>query len=208
MKPRQLIVIQWMFEWMIPVMGFLYWKWDVSFILLFFSIDWLASSTVTYFKLKKRDGFTERKEFPSKRWWWFCFPFLIHVSSYVVFPFLLKSNDHHYSVSERIWSFLMEKEMGIPQIVLLVPLVGYMAYFQFKQEFLAQHRYRSESVKDLLKSNFRNAWFVFLGWVLLAVMAVSSIHLSDLVLAVSTIGFIAIVRFPYALFNSFKSVQK
>lgn len=204
MKPKQVVILQWVFEWAIPLIGLFYWKWDVTFILLFFSLDWLAASVMSFLKVKKRDEFTVKTEFLPQRWLWLFFPLLAHVLAYVLLPLLLQTNQPEYSFVTRFLDFLMEKEMGIPQSVLLIPLVAYMAYFQYKQEFLLPKRFRVVTVRSILSANFKNSIFVLAAIAGFALVTSFGVHLADVVLAYVVIGLIALARFPFYLIRQHK----
>lgn len=139
----------------IPILGFFFWDWNLYFILLFYFLDMLTKEVLLHLKSNKINQYRkqinydlylkekrERLKFGiiSSILLLFCV-FLVQLSM----PFI--QSDFH--AKEQIISFWSYKEMGIEQGYILVPLVVFMGYSQYKMEFLAPSIFTKLSIKNL-----------------------------------------------------------
>ena len=139
----------------IPILGFFLWDWNLYFILLFYFLDILTKEVLLHLKSNKicqykkqinYDVFLKEKRerlkfgIISSVLLLFCV-FLVQLAM----PFI--QSDFH--ATEQIISFWSYKEMGIEQGYVLVPLVIFMGYSQYKMEFLAPSIFTKLSIQNL-----------------------------------------------------------
>lgn len=125
------IYIQLVGDALIPLLGFFLWDWSLYFILLFFLLDLLASETVILFKVKKAQSKDDGNKRPFLLYSWLLFLFNLitfHVGIFLMHPDI--------NFLKEITDFIMYEEMGIPQGLILIPLVGFIAYQQYQMEYI------------------------------------------------------------------------
>lgn len=144
---RRMRIIQVVSEALLPVLGFLLWNWSLYFILLYYLLDLLADVIITHIKSRKIIAF--KKETPIK---WMQYGiiggllfistvFMIHVAVQSIFPSI--------QFDQEALAFWIYKDMGIEQGYVLLPLISFVSYQQYKTEFLRLRRYESISLTDL-----------------------------------------------------------
>ena len=146
MTPKRLFLVQTLFEAIIPVIGYFEWNWDLSFILLFYFLDWVLATAITAAKGIRRYRYSS--EAPEKR---------ILLRSLLLSSGLLASACTltalaivqlvpELSWTERIWKFLTYKDLGIEQGIILVPLMVLNGIMVYRQQFVTPARYRTQTM--------------------------------------------------------------
>lgn len=126
---------------LIPILGFFLWDWGLYFILLFYFIDVFAREFIMHLKSKK---IVETQNIKDKQSWIkFGALSLITVSGmialiHVAMLFIEPSIDF----LKQIHLFWTYEEFGMQQGYLLVPIVIFAAYSQFKMDFLIRRKDR------------------------------------------------------------------
>lgn len=146
MTPKKVLLFQTLIEGLIPVLGYFYWNWDASFILLFFLIDWCLFWSLSLLKAKKRILFSENnaeKQLAVKH---LGIGFLCILSTSLAVFYILPNIHPHFEWTERIWAFLTYSDMGIQQGIILIPLMILSGYLAYKQQFLLPQLYRKYPV--------------------------------------------------------------
>lgn len=137
---------------LIPLLGFFVWDWSLYFILLFYFLDLLAREFITHLKTRK---IYEDQHLSNKQKWirngvlsallLIVVVGIIHVAMLFISPGI-----HFPSELYHFWTY---EELGIQQGYILLPLVGYAAYIQFKMQFLMPGKSRSVLVDTLWKQH-------------------------------------------------------
>ncbi len=146
MMPKKALLFQTLIEGLIPVLGYFYWNWDASFILLFFLIDWSLFWTLSLLKARKRiqfSGNTSEKQLATKQ---LSIAFLCILSTSLAVFHMLPNIHSNFEWTERIWAFLSYSDMGIQQGFILIPLMALSGYLAYKQQFLLPQLYRKYPV--------------------------------------------------------------
>ena len=138
------------------------WNWSLYFILLFFILDMLSAEIVQYLKVKKVKSQPKEAEdaiaAPTVTYAIISMLFLavsiaiIHLAVVLYHPTINLQNE--------IWNFLTYVELGIPQGIILIPLVVFMAYSQYRIDFEMPKRYLIEQEKPLWKSHLKERFVI------------------------------------------------
>lgn len=188
MNPQKFLYIQILLEGLLPVLGYLYWDWDASFILLFFFIDWILFWSLSYLKARKssqhQSNTKQEKQKNTKQ-------LIIGLSGIIITStlvfFLMYQIHPEFSWKERIWAFLSYSDMGIPQGVVLIPLLVLNGVLDYKQKFIAPQLYtKIPSVRFSTEISKQG----IITSVLFALLLIVSIYVQipDAVLLFGTIG--------------------
>lgn len=155
-------------EALIPVLGYWFWNWSLYFILLFFFIDLVADEVISHLKSKRIVNYNK---LDSKRWFvWSiistCTLFIVVVLSHFDISLLVGE----INFGEELMSFWRYKDMGIEQGYILVPLVVFAAYQQYKMEFLAIGAERKMTVRDVWRPKVVANGILMIGALLAAML--------------------------------------
>ena len=124
MTPKKALLFQTLVEGFIPVLGYFYWNWDASFILLFYLIDWVLFWTLTWLKARKRIQSSGNAAEKQKAVQHVSIAFLCILSTSAAVFYLLPNMHTPFSWTERIHAFLSYSDMGIQQGFILIPLMA------------------------------------------------------------------------------------
>ncbi len=145
----------------IPLMGFFLWNWSLYFILLFYFIDLFGNEMVAHLKSRKTIQFQQK---PKTSWVKFgtysavlfiILILLIHFSMIFISP-----NINFWNEIVNFWNY---EEMGIKQGYILVPLVLFVAFQQYKMTFLMPAKFRTTSVHEIWKKHL-HAIYILIGF--------------------------------------------
>lgn len=151
MIPKKVRLTQTLLEALLPILGYFYWSWDASFVLLWFGLDWVAGILLTYLKSRKRYAYSrqvQEKRLAQQR--------LVTVLGAFAFTllatwFTLPQLIHNFLWKERIWAFLSYADMGIPQGVILVPLIALNGYLLYNNMFIKFRLFEHMNMRYLTK---------------------------------------------------------
>lgn len=170
---------------LIPVLGFWVWDWSLYFILLFYILDILSSEVVMHLKSRKiRQIHANGKELikvPTKIYALVSFLFLAFVILEINIGIVLLHPE--INIQQEIITFLAYKELGIPQGIVLLPLVAIMAYTSYKTEFLLPKLYLRQNEKTVWKQHLKTQFLLLSFCVLLTLLAVA-FHFSETVVLI------------------------
>ncbi len=146
---------------LIPVLGFVFWNWGIFFILIYYFLDLLISEVLMHFKSKK--VLSHSSENPVL--WWklgiLSFSILLLAMSLVILTmyFYLPG----FNLQSEIIDFMTYEDMGIQQGYILIPLLIFVAWQQYRMDFLMRAQYRNMNLENLWKPHLRGqlAFFAF-----------------------------------------------
>ena len=137
---------------LIPLLGFFIWDWSLYFILLFYFLDLLAREVITHVKTRK---IYEVQQLKNKQKWirngTLSALLLIVVVGIIHVAMLFISRGINFP--SEIRSFWVYEEMGIQQGYILIPIVAYAAYMQFKMQFMLTGKPRTVLLDSLWKQH-------------------------------------------------------
>lgn len=143
MTAKKILIAQILIEGLIPILGYFYWNWDASFIFLFYLIDWVLHWTLSAVKVKKCISIQVLKKEDTNKTYFQLYFGIAGILINIALVYLLMFNIHdQFSWLERIWSFLSYSDMGIPQGLILPPLLIFSGIMEYKQKFLRIELYK------------------------------------------------------------------
>lgn len=145
----------------IPLLGFFLWDWSLYFILLFYFIDLLMNEVFMHVKSSKIVACQGKAQKPS----WISLggmSLLTLLASITAIHGAMAYIDSGINFQEELISFWSYTEMGIQQGYILVPLIAFAGYQQYKMTFLMRAKYRTAQVKNIWKQHLR-ALILLLG---------------------------------------------
>lgn len=191
LNPKYILLIS---DAAIPLLGFFFWHWNLYFILLFYILDLLAREVITHVKSRK---IIEQRQMTSRRKWYkngLLSALLllgvfggIHAAMWFIVPGI--------DFGKELVNFWQYEEMGIQQGYLLLPLVGYAAYAQYKMEFLMTGKARTVLI-DTLWRRHQQALIILIAGCVLSLALGMVIALPELVYVLA----IVVGAAGYALF--------
>lgn len=112
---------KWLGDILFPLIGVVFWNWDLSFVLFFYAFDQIIKWLFATFHQIKR-GFMAKHEY-------FGYSLALNIEV-LMLGLLLMSVDGNLSSS--LFSFLKTEEWGVPQAVFLFPLMLLAEYFKWR----------------------------------------------------------------------------
>lgn len=150
--------IQLLADLVLPLIGYYFWGWNVYFILFFFALDLVAQLYFTYLKSRKIVRF-QQVNYPVFLLGSAFLGYLTASILLVIFmPYIVKGSDFYKEFS----SFLSYKEMGVPQLILLLPLILVGGYMNYKVTFLLPKKFASESISRIWKDQLVTSSFILI----------------------------------------------
>jgi len=152
----------------IPLLGFLFWGWGLYFIVAFFLLDIVIK---TFFTIKKSQLIINNQYFNQSKFKIKHLNLSILSIGSVTFIIILThlvfySVIPNFNLNKEIKTFLMYEEFGIPQLVLLIPLLYFGGNLQFKREFVSIKAYLHYPFMKLWNHFFKSQLFIFVGIIL------------------------------------------
>lgn len=149
MNQRTVQIIQIIGELAIPLLGFFLWNWSLMFILLFYIIENLF---LVYFRIEtirqikilvlKTHQSRDVKKLIQFLFLWFLESVLIHL--------FIRLNHPETSFISEWRDFIMYQDMGIPQGIVLIPLMLFVSRMKMKQDVILEIKKMNES-QDITK---------------------------------------------------------
>lgn len=162
---RKQKLIQAIGEGVIPLLGFFFFDWGLYFILLFYFIDLISTEVFIHIKANKVVTFKSSNH--TRKPWLvlglLSFVFMIStvLMTHMVMPFI----DPNIQFYEELIAFLSYQEAGIPiaQGYILLPLVVFGNYQQYKLFFLMPAKYRVLSINEIFNSRIKALSLALIG---------------------------------------------
>lgn len=189
---NKLKFIQAIGEAFIPLLGFFYFEWNLYFIILFYFIDLVTTEVFLHLKVNQILKFQSVRSYPKK---WKLNTLINSLLVLIILAgthFVIALLYPGISFKQEFVDFVMYEEAGIPipQGFILLPIVIFGNYQQYKTMFLRPKLYQRQSWSFLLYSR-RRALMITLTGTIICLIASS---LFDLPIVVYLLG-IVIVKF-------------
>lgn len=178
-------IIQVISDALIPVLGYVFWEWDLFFILLYYLLDLLVSEV--FMHLKTRSVRMKQGGDMFQSMGYIAVGMVLITTVLLLVRIFILQLHPEMNIQEEIIAFWQYKDMGIEQGFLLIPLVVIVGYQRYKMEFIAPRLNERISVKELWKGHLKSLvvlltfvgiitglsfYIVFAEWVYLIVLLV------------------------------------
>ncbi len=158
----------------IPLMGYFWWNWSLYFIALFFILDLVFQTIVEYLKMNKSKGDVSKTN--ALQW------LFLTLALIAVLHLLVLTQNESIQFLIEIWNFLKYTDLGgIPQGLILFPLLALVNYQRYKIEFLQPKLYERIHAQDIFL-NYRIKLMYLLSFFCLLTGAAFFIPLPDAVI--------------------------
>jgi hypothetical protein len=185
MKQQQFMALG---ELIIPLMGYYLWNWDLHFILLFYYLDVVASFFLSIAKVRAVSLYRERKWMVQTHLTTFLtwYGLILLGLSFLEIAILAVYPD--INLVDSLFEFLTYEEWGIPQGVVLLPLIFLLNWQHYKLVFLRTGEYAIFPT-DLLKRIQTSTFGAFtLGGLLVLILAFTGITAEPVLLWIMVLG--------------------
>lgn len=142
---------------LIPLAGWLFWKWNLDFLLYFYLLDFLVAQGVFYYKDAK---IRHVQELPF-RWLGSTSNLLLLVSIIGMSGLFLWAFHPRFDLGSSLSAFWNLKDMGIAQGYLLVPLLLFAGYQQVKMDFILPNLAGKTDHLEFWKKHLRGQFVTF-----------------------------------------------
>lgn len=146
-------LIQVLSDALIPVLGYLFWDWDLFFILLYYLLDLLISEIFMCFKSRSISSIRGLRIRETLAYF---IVGMIIVSSILLLLriFMLNLHPEINLIAETV-EFWRYKDLGIEQGYILLPLLILVGYQRYKTEFIKSELHKKTSLKELWVLHYR-----------------------------------------------------
>lgn len=140
-------ILQLLLEALLPVVGYWFWDWNLYFILLFYFIDLIAGEVIVNLKSSKivNAQVLDNSDW-IKRAIISIILLLLGITVVHFGVYLFQSNINFITQLKAFWTY---EDMGIQQGYILLPLVVFAAYQQYKMEFLMRAKEKNTDLNRL-----------------------------------------------------------
>ena len=159
-------------ELIIPLIGFLFWKWDFVFIMLFFALDWLVVVLFQFVKISvcfKQELKTSDKRFIGLTAFIILSKFLGSLLIVIGVCYTLIPN---FDLSAEFERFLSYKDSGIAQGYFLIPLCLVNGYLIYQRDFAKPKLYETKTIREIFMRTFTIHIVVFVICIIIAALAI------------------------------------
>jgi hypothetical protein len=164
MNKQTATILQFLGELAIPLLGYFIWDWSLLFILLFYLIENLFYSFFRIETIREIKKLVLKKDQPRNAkivihslllWIFECV--LVHVFILVIQP--------NQSIFNEWIHFFMYEDLGVPQGIVLLPLLYFASRMKMKQDVLLFVRnMKSTNELNQLTVNFNATWIAIGIW--------------------------------------------
>jgi hypothetical protein len=173
---QQSKIIQLIGDLSIPILGYYFWDWNIYFILFFYILDVLISTIFTFVKTHKINQYQHTNKWPWVHIGLILFGYII---TFYLLYFLIYQIYPKTDLTYQLKEFMMHKDLGLPQWILLFPLLIFGGYSLYRITFLMPKTYEKIQVKSLWHEHIQvflliiaviglllgvSTWIVFPDW--------------------------------------------
>jgi hypothetical protein len=159
MTAQRFKVIQVLLEATIPILGIFLWEWSLYFIILFYILDLFADHVFLHVKSKR---VVKENSSAGKGWSRYGIGAgVLLFLSLLLAHFTVLNTHPGIDFLIEIKNFWTYEELGIQQGYVLLPMLFFAAYQQYKMEFLLPARYRSMDMQTIWLPALRSFYLLF-----------------------------------------------
>jgi hypothetical protein len=159
MTAQRFKVIQVLLEATIPILGIFLWDWSLYFIILFYMLDLFADHVFLHVKSKR---VIKENKTAGKGWLSYGIGAGVLLSLSLLLAHFTVLNTHPgIDFLMELKNFWTYEELGVQQGYVLLPMLFFAAYQQYKMEFLLPARYRSMEIQTIWLPTLRSFYLLF-----------------------------------------------
>jgi hypothetical protein len=159
MTAQRFKVIQVLLEATIPILGIFLWDWSLYFIILFYMLDLFADHVFLHVKSKR---VIKENKTAGKGWLSYGIGAGVLLSLSLLLAHFTVLNTHPgIDFLMELKNFWTYEELGVQQGYVLLPMLFFAAYQQYKMEFLLPARYRSMEIQTIWLPALRSFYLLF-----------------------------------------------
>ena len=170
----------------IPLLGFFLWDWSLYFILLFYILDLFTAEV--FIQIKSNRIFRHQNKGNRERKRGTLISIIVFLALLVNIHFGMKMIALDIDFSKEVIAFLFYEELGVPQGIILVPLIVLMSYQQYKMEFLMRASYRIIQMKSLWNSHILPRVTMLIASIIVIGLSLF-VHLPEVVYLLAIVSF-------------------
>ncbi|MFM7662879.1 MAG: hypothetical protein ACKO6A_09445 [Bacteroidota bacterium] len=166
MSKKTAIIIQLLGELTIPLLGYFLWNWSLFFILAYYLIDILFTNYFRNETIRKINNRVLKKDQPiDKKSVGFLFvDFFLELVFVHLFIYTLNPNK---SITTEWVNFLLFEDFGIPQVIILLPLLYFILSIKMKQDVLLFiHKMKSPEELNKLRPKLKYSFISCAIWII------------------------------------------
>ena len=185
MKRLNPTYIQLIGDSVIPLLGYFFWNWNLYFILIFYGLDLLTKEVLLHLKSMKINDFRKGE---NSHWGKFALTSSLLLSfSIFLIQLSMPHIERNFDSVKELYAFWSLKDVGgIEQGYVLIPLIIFIGYFQYKMEFLKPGFFAKMSIQDLWNPHIKSLLFI-LGFSALSFGLVQFIQLPEVFFVVGIV---------------------
>lgn len=175
-QPKYILLVS---DALIPLLGLFVWNWSLYFILLFYLLDLTAREVIMHLKTReiyRAQGLKNTQKWQQKG----LLSGALFLTVVTGIHFAVWWMQPSINFPNELVAFWKYEELGIQQGYILLPLIVYAAYAQYRMSFLMQGKARIVLMDSLWKQHFIALGLILSGG-LLAVIVSSLVSISDAV---------------------------
>jgi hypothetical protein len=177
-------------EAVIPLFGFFLFDWGLYFILLYYFIDLFATEIMVNIKMNKIINFKYKGYY--RRPWYFMNRFILFIfiiATVLMAHLVMTYIDKDINFYDEIIAFLFYEEVGIPiaQGYILLPLIIFGNYQQYKMFFLWPAKHQVLEVKQVFNNRIKVLSIALIGSLIALVIAYFT-NVPEVIYLLITIG--------------------
>jgi hypothetical protein len=167
MKPSHIRIIQILAELLIPILGYFFWSWSFYFISLFFILDYCVQLGVVIAKDRKIRYYNSIQELPVNNYLLLMLSYVLIIVLLLILNYLIVPT---LSFKNETYQFLMYKELGIPQGVILLPLIIFGGIQEYKMNFVRNGAFRTKNFDLFWKMEQRRLFINLIALIMLILL--------------------------------------
>ena len=205
MKRLNPTYIQLIGDSVIPLLGYFFWNWNLYFILIFYGLDLLTKEVLLHLKSKKINDFRKSENAHGDKnenlqWIKLALTSSLFLSfSIFLIQLSMPHIERNFNSLQELYAFWSLKDVGgLEQGYILIPLLIFMGYFQYKMEFLKPGVFTKMTHHDLWNPHIKSLLFI-LGFSAFSFGLVQFIELPEVFFIIGIVlisALVQLVAFP------------
>jgi len=165
-QPKYILLLS---DAIIPLLGLFVWDWSLYFILLFYLLDLLAREVLTHFKTReiyRVQGLKNKRKWQRKGF----LSGMLFVGVVAAIHAAVWWMQPEIDFLKELQLFWEYEELGIQQGYILIPLIAYAAYAQYRMSFLMPGKAKNVLMDTVWRQHFIALLLILAGAIITALL--------------------------------------